>query len=133
MALFTALGNAQSGVRLKRAPSNTIGGSTAAAGNLISGNQEHGIIIFEAEATGNIVQGNLIGTDANGAGGLGNGNMGVRLRDASSNTVGGTAAGQGNTIASNARDGVSVAGTAVNNAIQRNSIFANRGLATNWA
>jgi len=51
-------------------------------------------------ATGNLVQGNYIGTDATGASALPNSSIGIGIVDASNNTIGGTASGTGNTIAS---------------------------------
>ena len=45
---------------------NTIGGSTVGAGNLISGNTAYGIYISDLGTSNNVVQGNLIGTDATG-------------------------------------------------------------------
>ena len=59
-----AVANAE-GVKIALAPGNTIGGSVAGAGNLISGNAT-GVDIFNPAATGNVVFGNLIGTDSTG-------------------------------------------------------------------
>jgi titin len=75
----------------------TIGGTTPAARNLISGNLDSGIAV---QSTPNLqVQGNFIGTDITGTAPLGNG-MGVFLFGDGSN-VGGTAAGAGNLISGN--------------------------------
>ena len=52
-----ALGNTHEGIYLESAPSNTIGGTVAGAGNLISANQTRGILI--TNASWNVVQGNL--------------------------------------------------------------------------
>ena len=49
-------------------PGNTIGGSTANAGNLISGNIV-GIMISGAKSSGNVVAGNLIGPGGSGGAG----------------------------------------------------------------
>jgi hypothetical protein len=46
-----------SGVYINNAPNNTIGGTTAAARNIISGNDHNGIYIESSSATGNLVQG----------------------------------------------------------------------------
>src|SRR5439155_21397527 len=49
------------------ASNNTIGGTTAAAANLISGNTSGaGVLITDAMTTGNTVEGNFIGTLADG-------------------------------------------------------------------
>ena len=122
------IGNARSGVRIKNAPFNTIGGTAAGAGNLISGNAQDGVFLKNGGVTNSVVQGNLIGTAAGGSGDLGNGRWGIVIQNASSNTIGGTVAGAANTIAHNALDGVFVLATATGNAIQQNSIFSNGGL-----
>src|SRR5262249_30951336 len=88
----TALGNGV-GVLSWGAANNVLGGTTAAAGNLISGNLQNGVAIVGAGATGNLVEGNSIGTDATGTLALGNAFAGVGIIGASGNTIGGTAAG----------------------------------------
>ena len=94
---------------IEEASDNTVGGTTAAARNVISAN-EWGIRMDGSTATGNIVEGNYIGTDVTGTLPLGNEIDGVIFStSASNNTVGGTAAGQGNTIAFNVAAGVLVA------------------------
>jgi parallel beta-helix repeat protein len=98
---------------------NTVGGTGAGAGNLISGNIDFGMFL---SGSANVVQGNRVGTDATGTAPLPNG-TGAYLTG-SDNTVGGAAAGAGNTIAFNAGDGVWVdAGTG--NTIRSNAIFGN--------
>ncbi len=52
------------------------------------------------------IEGNYIGTDARGFKAIGNQYDGVLLSGAD-NTVGGTAAGDGNVISGNGRDGIS--------------------------
>jgi hypothetical protein len=105
---------------------NTVGGTDAGAGNLISGNTIYGVFISDTGATLNRIQANLIGTDVTGTAALANG-YGVFINEASHNTIGGTMAAAGNTIAFNNNDGVLVQfGTG--NAIRANSIFANAGL-----
>src|SRR5262249_17817521 len=68
-----ALGNFE-GVEISGGSNNTIGGPAAGAGNLISANRDDGVRILPG-SSGNLVQGNLIGTDANGNA-LGNGSNG---------------------------------------------------------
>jgi len=120
------------GVVVDNAPSNTIGGSVAGAGNIISGNSSPsaglGVQITGASATGNTLRGNFIGVAANGTSPLGNSSIGVQITAAASNNaIGGTAAGEGNIIANNGNIGVAVA-SGTGNSIQNNSIFANAGL-----
>ena len=104
--------------------SNTIGGTTAAARNIISGNTSNGIIINGGDS--NTIQGNFIGVKADGTSALGNGFNGIEIDNGTGNQIGGTAAGAGNTIANNAFDGVALPTNApTGNAIRGNSIFSN--------
>ena len=61
--------------------SNTIGGSTPALRNQISGNNGDGIRIEDVGSNSNRVDGNWIGTDLAGTGALGNANDGVVITD----------------------------------------------------
>jgi titin len=97
-----ALGNAY-GVILQGGHS-LIGGTAAGAGNLISGNQDSGVLLDGVG--GNQVQGNTIGTDVTGTQALGN-YVGVDLEQPSGgNLIGGAEAGAGNLISGNRLDGV---------------------------
>jgi len=117
------LGNAQSGVAILSAPSNTIGGTVTAARNLISGNNTNGIEISDIGSAGNLVQGNYIGTTASGNAHLGNTSDGVRVSTAASNnTIGGTVAGAGNVISGNNRAGVFLSLSTSSNVVQGNLI-----------
>jgi hypothetical protein len=122
------LGNSGSGVYVSNAASNTIGGTLPGSGNLISGNNHYGVALVGPDATSNLVQGNLIGTQFDGLAGLGNGLSGVLINAAPGNTIGGTVSGVGNTIAFNAFGGVRVLNQSLNNAIQGNSLFLNARL-----
>jgi CSLREA domain-containing protein len=102
------LGNGGTGVYMANAPSNTIGGAVAAARNLISGNNRHGVEFLGSGATGNQVQGNFIGTDVTGTVDLGNAGTGVYLNATAANTIGGTAPGAGNLISGNNSHGVEI-------------------------
>jgi hypothetical protein len=102
-----------------------IGGTVAGAGNVISGNGGDGIAIGNT-SSGTLIQGNFIGTKADGVSALGNAANGVDIfTNSLNNTVGGTAAGAGNTIAFNTFAGVAV-DTGTGNAIFGNSIYANK-------
>ncbi len=117
-----ALGN-RNGVLIGSSPNNTIGGTTPEARNIISGNERTGIRIDgegspggSGFATGNLVQGNFIGTDVTGTAALGNGDplisgrsVGVSIRCIGPdcfNTIGGTTPGAGNLISGNKDDGI---------------------------
>lgn len=140
------LGNGSHGVELTRAGSPpfppvqfTIGGDAPGAGNIISANGGYGIRFYNP-AGGITVQGNLIGTKADGASDLGNRFNGIRAESAS--TIGGTSAGAGNIIAFNytgtgqfsfPRGGILIpffesGGFSTNVSVLGNSIFSNGGL-----
>src|SRR5207244_1754900 len=107
------------------AANNTIGGTTAAASNIISGNMGHGVAILST-SNGNVVEGNYIGTNASGTGAIGNSGNGVMVDSgAVNNTIGVLA---GNIIAFNAKGVVVTGNTSTGNAIEGNAIFSNTGL-----
>ncbi|HWP43125.1 MAG TPA: PKD domain-containing protein, partial [Blastocatellia bacterium] len=91
---------------------NLIGGTIAAARNVISGNDSDGITIMGSAIPDNPVQGNFIGTDRFGTGALGNQGDGIRilLNDNSSVTIGGAILGARNLSSSNAGNGISITG-----------------------
>ena len=113
LAGATGLGNLVNGVALAGGASlNTIGGTTAAARNVVSDNGNDGVLITSAGTTGNLVEGNYIGTDPTGAIALGNKANGIEFTGAAGgNTIGGTAAGAGNVISANLANGILVTGT----------------------
>ena len=80
---------------------NIVGGTSPGAGNLLSGNQNHGVYLSGADVIGNEVLGNRIGTDLAGRSPLGNGQAGVRVNAASNNLIGSTAVGARNLISAN--------------------------------
>jgi CSLREA domain-containing protein len=104
----------------------TIGGSTVGAGNVITA-RATGIIVVQT-LSGIVIEGNKIGTDITGTAALGNGNCGIDIGAsfgaASTGTVGGLLAGQGNVIAFNGTNGISV-GSGNSWAILGNSIHDN--------
>jgi titin len=113
------------GVVIAAGATNTlIGGVEAGAGNVISGNSYDGMFFVDPGTTGNILQGNFIGTDASGATALPNGADGVRILGGASNTlIGGTEDGAPNLISGNTYIGVSIWDTGTSgNIIQGNYI-----------
>jgi hypothetical protein len=112
------LGNGWYGVEVSR-PNNTIGGR--GAGNVISANGRSGVVLYQATASGNVVEANCIGTDASGRKNLGNAGRGVDLTNgAHDNRVGGSGAGQGNLITCNIGGPIGVYNGAKSNVIQGN-------------
>ncbi len=117
-----ALPNQQQGIYVN-SPNNVIGGTTATARNLISGNLAQGLF-FVSGANGNIVAGNYIGTNVDGTAALGNAGAGMAIQS-SGNTIGGTAPGSRNVISGN-NGGVNINGTtAVGNQVLGNFIGTN--------
>lgn len=111
------------------ATGNTVGGTTPAESNLISGNDLGGIRVRDAGTSANKTQGNLIGTNAAGTGPLPNGYGFEISNGAHDNAIGGDFVSAGNVIAFNAA-GVRILSTGGSgNAILSNSIFSNSGLA----
>jgi titin len=109
------------------ATKNTIGGTTTAARNLISGNGVEGILLTGAGVTKNIVEGNYIGCNVAGAFALSNRYDGVALtHGATDNTIGGDASDAFNFIAGNSRFGINISGTGTSgNIIDGNGITSN--------
>ena len=124
----TKLGNYGVALVLQLGHDNTVGGTVAGAGNVLAGSGGVGFDISSSD--NNLIQGNFVGTDVTGTINLGNfgGGMGGSGND---NTIGGTAAHAGNTVAFNAigyyapQGGVYIGGTG--NSILGNSIFGNNG------
>ena len=118
------LGNGVWGVLIDfDATANTIGGTTPGAGNVISGNDRHGIEINGAGSIGNRVLGNFIGISVTGAVSIGNASNGVLIQDASQNLIGGVEMGAGNVISGNGESGIRINdGSATMNAVEGNRI-----------
>ena len=90
------------------ASDNTVGRSSAAARNVISGNNSEtsGVAI---ESPSNLVEGNYIGTNAAGNAALPNHANGLDIiSGASGNTIGGTTAGAADVISGNLYTGVTI-------------------------
>lgn len=85
---------------------NIIGGTSAGAGNVISGNGA-GITMSDTGTNQNRVEGNYIGLDATGTLPIPNEGTGVALfSGVQQNIIGGSTPGAGNVISSNAQDGI---------------------------
>ena len=113
------LGNSLDGIWIQRAFNDeiVIGGPTPAAGNIVSGNDRHGVHVQAVSGASFSlrVQGNRIGVQSDSIRPLGNGGDGVRFGIPGSTIVGqvesfigGTESAAGNVIAFNAGNGVNV-------------------------
>ena len=100
----------------------TIGGTTAGAGNVLSGNRNDGLLI-DSGASSNQVLGNYIGINASGTAGMANIN-GIEVKGAG-NTLGGTVAGSLNIISGNSSDGILLDSSASGNSVFGNNIGLN--------
>ena len=136
----TPLGNSNGGVGIYNgAQGNTVGGDTPEERNVISGNDDSGILITGESTDNNTVSGNYIGTDASGTVALGNGRDGIGIYGwpnvgTDNNTVIGNYIGTdvtGTAALGNATNGVRIGDSAKSNVIggdtsgERNVISGN--------
>jgi hypothetical protein len=115
-----SLANGNIGVELNLSPNNTVGGTTASARNILSGNFGAGVFLTGETSTGNVVSGNFIGTNTSGTFAIPNHKMGIGIGPspgdlgARYNNIGGTAGttpggactGACNLISGNTQNGV---------------------------
>jgi hypothetical protein len=87
----------------------TIGGSTPAARNLISGSL-FGIQVTHDQGEATLIQGNYIGTNAEGDVAIPNLGDGIRLTGVRAVTVGGASSGAGNLVSGNGENGINLTG-----------------------
>ena len=109
------------GVLITNGSNNTVGGTTPAARNLISGNED-GVAV--SLGSNNVIRGNYIGTNAAGTADLGNEN-GISIPNGTNTVVGGDAAGAGNLISGNDSSGITVFAGATATLVQGNLIGTN--------
>jgi Tol biopolymer transport system component len=120
------------GVVIDRGASgNTVGGTTAADRNVISGNLRSAVWITGSGTRQNVVAGNYIGTDVSGLAAIPNcaGNtQGVVSIDggASDNVIGGSAPGAGNLISGNGNLALFPAGTRFGDGVGINGVGTDR-------
>uniref|UniRef100_UPI0018E525C7 beta strand repeat-containing protein n=1 Tax=Pleomorphovibrio marinus TaxID=2164132 RepID=UPI0018E525C7 len=117
----------RAGIDLQAGPNGTIvGGSSTGEGNLLSGNLNNGIEIGNAtsedpnSSNGNVILGNLIGTNADGTGAIPN-LRGIVFINSQNNIVGGSGNNSRNIISGNSSDGILMT-EGVNNDIKNNYV-----------
>ncbi len=102
---------------------SVIGGNDPASRNIVSGNSLTGVGIGYG-ASGAVIAGNYIGTDATGGAALPNASDGIALTAAADTVIGGSAGGAGNVISGNLGAGIN-AGLGAGTVIQGNLIGTN--------
>jgi len=113
-----ARGNFQGGVSIENASNNLL------SNNVISGNT-NGDGIDIVSSSGNRIQGNKIGTTADGFMALANAGPGIYLASATGTVIGGASAGEGNVISGNSWHGIQLDFGSSSNTIQGNLIGTN--------
>ena len=112
----------------------TIGGASAAARNVISGNTGVGISAVSGTVTNVVIRGNGIGTNLAGTGTVANTTHGIDLAVGTAIAIGGTAVGSGNVIAGNGSRGVNVRNATTSGvSILGNSIYGNTSIGIDLA
>jgi hypothetical protein len=112
------------GVEIESA-GNTLGGTTPATRNLISGNFTDGVVV--RDAIENLIVNNYIGTTRGGGASLANGASGIVTEDASLTRIGSGTAGGRNVVSGNALFGIDINDSGVGN----NSVIAGNRIGTN--
>lgn len=102
-----ALPGQSDGVVLIDSLFNTIGGAGTVEGNLISGNENHGLVL-RGESQRNVIQRNWVGLNLAGLASLPNGGSGVVLGEAAAGNLLGGVSQVGNIVSGNAAHGVEI-------------------------
>ena len=122
------LGNLSDGILANRSSGNQIGGTGIGQANTIAGNNDDGIEITGNASFNNVIQANFIGTNSAGSTTIGNSDDGIVIGGSSdNNTIGGTLANEGNTIAQNGGTGITIS-SGNGHEIRANSIHTNGGI-----
>jgi len=121
----SSIPNNNIGIEVNETPNNTVGGTTPSTRNVFSGNGGSGVFLTGASSTGNVIQGNYIGTNSSGTSAVANQKMGVGIGaspgavGANSNIIGGTSGitnggactGACNLISGNHDNGIFITGS----------------------
>ena len=123
------------GILINAGATNTaIGGASASARNIISGNSGSGVVLDGTATRSNLITNNIIGLNRLATAGISNSGSGVVLQNgASTNQIGAASGGasSGNVIGKNGNHGIFVTGTGTtSNAIQANLIGTNQSRAS---
>ena len=107
----TPIGNKFDGIFIDNSSSNIIGGSDSGSGNVISGNNRHGINIQGENSSDNNIKGNLIGLDHTGNNKVANDFDGILFTSTGGNFIGSFEESDRNIISGNTRYGIHIQGT----------------------
>jgi uncharacterized repeat protein (TIGR01451 family) len=111
----SAIGNQLDGILVSGASTTSI------RGNVVSGNQGNGVTV-SGGGSGNAILGNLIGSNVQITGPIGNRRDGIRIDGAAGTIVGGAGEPLRNTVGGNLQHGVALYGNATGTVIQGNTI-----------
>jgi hypothetical protein len=116
--------NGTAGILVTNSAGNQIG--AVGAGNVVSNNDQQGILITGTPSIGNLVEANSVGLRSSGSP-AGNGGEGIRVQSgATFNIIG--SAGAGNLVGANGDTGIEVAdGTSDGNVVRGNSVGVSAG------
>ncbi|MCE3226984.1 MAG: hypothetical protein K0S32_1535 [Bacteroidetes bacterium] len=122
-SLVSGAGSAYGIYMQNSAGSNTIGGIQSGEGNLISGNYQHGALIYTSN---NVIQGNYIGCAGSGLSAITSNpqSNGISMYSGNSNIVGGSSSAARNLISGNSNVGIDC--WAASNQIKGNFIGVNK-------
>jgi CSLREA domain-containing protein len=104
-----AIPNQQAGIRAITATNATIGGTSAADGNFISGNVTRGLVL-DADTDGISIKANRVGLNGAGTAAIPNTETGILL-NGTNHMIGGTTAGERNIISGNTGSGMTFSGS----------------------
>jgi parallel beta-helix repeat protein len=116
-----AVGNVGAGIHVIGVPGITIGGTTAAERNVVSGNKSHGILVqstADSAASEVVIVGNYVGLDIGGTARIDNSVDGIRIEGAGSNAAVITS----NVVSGNGGSGIVVTGGARDATITSNIV-----------
>ena len=88
---------------------NLVGGSQPSQRNVVSGNEQDGILLWGGEAV--VVSGNFVGTNAAGNAAVPNGEHGIHAKGAPDSTIGGNTTFAGNLASGNGHSGIALTTT----------------------
>lgn len=118
-----AKANGAAGISVETSGPSLVGGTSASAMNVVSGNAGAGVVVVGSGAAGNIISGNRIGTNRAGTGALPNTTNGIALfAGANSTVIGGSTLASRNVISGNTLHGVFVGDTVSGVLVENNAI-----------